>query len=285
MAGCINSSAGTAGMSNKLGNGDTGAEVRALQTLLAEFVGGSGIHIERDGWFDDNTESAVREFQRRVGLVVDGIAGPKTLAALRSGQRPPLLLTQADIDAAAATLGVPVAALMAVNAVESSGLGFLADGHPVVLFERHIMYARLSAAGHDADALAARYPDLVSRRRGGYKGGAQEWFRLNLACQIDRAIACESASWGTFQIMGYHWRALGYDSIDAFVAAMSRDEAAQLDAFVRFIRADAGLHKALKARKWADFAQRYNGPAYKSNLYDIKLARAYARHAAEAPPA
>lgn len=265
----------------KLVKGDTGADVRELQVRLAN----SGFSVEQDGWFGDNTEAAVREFQRRVGLVADGIAGPKTMAALQLGQKPGRLLGQADIDAAAEKLGVQVAALMAVNEVESRGEGFL-SGNPVVLFERHVKYERLADAGRDADALAARYPNLVNRRRGGYKGGAQEWYRLNLARQIDQAIANESASWGAFQIMGYHWRGLGYESIDDFVAAMSRNEAAQLDAFVRFIEADTGLHKALKARKWADFAKGYNGPAYKANLYDAKLQRAYERHAAaEAVPA
>ncbi|MNL61260.1 hypothetical protein D3C87_1851660 [compost metagenome] len=35
------------------------------------------------------------------------------------------------------------------------------------------------------------------------------------------------------------------------------------------------MHKALLGRKWADFARRYNGPAYKENDYDTKLAKAY----------
>ncbi|MEG6992119.1 N-acetylmuramidase domain-containing protein, partial [Pseudomonas aeruginosa] len=48
--------------------------------------------------------------------------------------------------------------------------------------------------------------------------------------------------------------------------------------FVRFIEADPALLKALKGRKWAEFARRYNGPAYARNLYDVKLERAYARH-------
>lgn len=265
----------------KLVKGDTGADVRALQVRLAN----AGFSVEQDGWFGDNTEAAVREYQRRVFLVADGIAGPKTQAAL-AGQTTTHLLGQTDIDVAADILGVQVAALMAVNEVESRGEGFLVPGQPVVLFERNVMHARLADAGQDADALAARYPNLVNRKRGGYRGGAQEWYRLNLARQIDQAIANESASWGGFQIMGYHWRALGYESIDGFVAAMSRNEAAQLDAFVRFIEADTGLHKALKARKWADFAKGYNGPAYKENLYDTKLQRAYERHvAAEAVPA
>ncbi len=266
----------------KLVNGDTGADVRELQMRLTS----AGHAVERDGWFGENTEAAVRAFQRRVGLVADGIAGPKTMAALHIGQRPSFLLSQADIDAAAETLGVQVPALMAVNEIESRGEGFLPGGQPVVLFERHVMHQRLADAGKDAEALAARYPDLVNTKRGGYKGGAQEWYRLNLARQIDQDIASESASWGAFQIMGYHWHALGYASIGDFVETVSRNEAAQLDAFVRFILADEALHKALKTRKWADFAKGYNGPAYKANMYDTRLQRAYERHAAaEAVPA
>lgn len=263
-------------MRTKLVKGDTGSDVRELQARLIS----AGHSVERDGWFGDNTEAAVRAFQRRVDLVADGIAGPKTLSALQLGKKHDRLLAQTDIDAAADALGVQVAALMAVNEVESRGEGFLPGGPPVVLFERHVMHKRLSAAGKDADALAARYPDLVNPKRGGYRGGAQEWYRLKLARQIGQDIADESASWGAFQIMGYHWRALGYDSIADFVAAMSRNEAAQLDAFVRFIRSNDGLHKALKARKWAEFAKGYNGPAYKDNLYDTRLQRAYERHAA-----
>ena len=35
------------------------------------------------------------------------------------------------------------------------------------------------------------------------------------------------------------------------------------------------MHDALLGRKWDDFAHRYNGPAYKDNDYDTKLAKAY----------
>lgn len=80
--------------------------------------------------------------------------------------------------------------------------------------------------------------------------------------------------------MGYHWKTLGYASAEAFVIAMERSEDNHLYAFVKFIQADKDLHAALKARKWTEFAKRYNGSAYKENLYDMKLARAYDRHAA-----
>jgi hypothetical protein len=60
---------------------------------------------------------------------------------------------------------------------------------------------------------------------------------------------------------------------------MMAGEAQQLDVFVKFVAGDKALCKALKACKWADVAKLYNGPAYKDNRYDEKLAEAYARHA------
>lgn len=184
-------------------------------------------------------------------------------------------LTAAAIETAAARLGVEVAALAAIDDIESRDAGFLPDGRPRILYERHVMVKRLKKAGVDADVFAARYPALVNREPGGYKGGAAEWYRLSLARDIDRGCADESTSWGRYQIMGYHWLALGYADIEAFVAAMSESEDAQLEAFCRFIEADPALHQALKDRDWKKFARIYNGPNFKQNAYDAKLAAAY----------
>lgn len=257
--------------------GDTGDEVRVLQNRLNH----AGMTVEADGWYGDTTEAAVKAFQRRAGLVEDGIAGLKTLALLNTGKPDARLLSHADLERAAQRLDVAVACVCAVNEVESRGHGFLPDGRPVILFERHVMYERLVKHGHDADAIAQRNPAVVSKARGGYTGGAAEYMRLAAASNIDAASAIESASWGLFQIMGYHWETLGYASAEAFATAMRESEAQQLDAFVRFIEADPALHKALKSRKWAEFARIYNGPAYKENMYDLKLARAYDRHNVE----
>lgn len=254
-----------------------GAEVAQLQRLLIE----AGFKVAADGWYGAETAAAVRQFQQRAGLVADGIAGPKTLAALRTRERDDKLLSENDLVRAAERLGIPLAALKAVNTVESRGRGFLDDGRPVILYERHIAYRRRKETGDDADALAARYPNVINPARGGYAGGSAEWSRLATSRQVLDTffgIPEESCSWGQFQIMGYHWRDLGYASVDAFVSAMSRSEGEQLEAFRCFIEADPALLKALKARKWADFARLYNGPAYKENLYDVKLARAFERY-------
>jgi hypothetical protein len=230
--------------------------------------------------YDQATVQAVKALQVNRGLVVDGIAGPKTFVALSAG-RLEHHLTGADLEKAAVALGVELAAVRAVNEVESKGHGMLSEGKAVILFERHVFWKRLDAAGIDPAPAAAKWPSLVSRQRGGYQGGAAEYVRLRTACMIDRAAALESCSWGAFQIMGYHWQALGYTSVEDFVARMDKSEGEQLEAFVRFIANDKGLLAALKARQWAKFARLYNGPAYAENLYDIKLARAYAKYAGE----
>jgi peptidoglycan hydrolase-like protein with peptidoglycan-binding domain len=259
-----------------LRQGDTGSDVRALQTALRRLAPG----LAADGWFGPATHAAVLAAQQTLGLVADGIAGPKTLRALALGAKPPALLGTGDLQRAADQLGVPLAAVQAVNEVESRGQGFLADGRPVILFERHIMYRQLAAAGLPADRYLATAPSVVGKTRGGYLGGAAEHARLNQARAINEDCAIASASWGAFQIMGFHWPQLGYASAQHFERHMQRSEGDQLDAFVRFVLADPALHSALQAGKWAKFAARYNGPAWRDNFYDVRLARAFDRYSA-----
>ncbi|MDE1139758.1 N-acetylmuramidase domain-containing protein [Paraburkholderia tropica] len=256
--------------------GDHGADVGLLQTRLIRAGYALGVsHV-----YDAATEAAVTALQKKTGLVVDGIAGPKTYAALATGQRDPKHLADADLVRAADTLGVPLACVRAVNEVETTGSGYLVDGRPKILFERHVFWRRLKARGIDPAPIAARYPTIVSQTPGGYQGGQAEYTRLASAELIDPAAAYESASWGAFQVMGENWERLSYASIDEFVSRMENSEADQLDAFVRFVAADSGLVAALKARKWAAFAKGYNGPDFARNLYDVKLSRAYDKYAA-----
>lgn len=266
-----------------LRHGDRSQAVRHLQITLNN----NGARLIVDGHYGDTTEVAVRAYQLSIGLVADGIAGPKTRAAL-AGNDCQQLLKNVDLVNAAQRLDVPLATVYAVNEVESKGRGFLDIGKPVILFERHIMYRQLSKARHEsdnltdlkrrADQLAAAHPAIVNPKAGGYVGGNAEHQRLGSARVLNDLAALESASWGAFQIMGFHWKRLGYAGAEDFVATMSANESQQFDAFVRFIETDPALYKALKARKWAEFAKLYNGPDYQRNLYDIKLQRAYERH-------
>ena len=59
-----------------------GLKVEFLQKRLLEL--GYRLPSGADGWFGPETEAAVKEFQRRNGLEVDGIVGPITWACLKN---------------------------------------------------------------------------------------------------------------------------------------------------------------------------------------------------------
>lgn len=176
--------------------------------------------------------------------------------------------TDAAQSRAANILGVDLSTVKAVAKVESAGAGFLPDGRPKILFERHI-FSRLTQRAHDISN-----PDLSSHKPGGYLGGADEYSRLYRAVQLDGDAAVQSASWGAFQIMGFNWRECGERSLIGFLLAMHHDADAHLALFVRFIL-HRELAKHLRDHDWAGFAAKYNGPAYAKNHYDTRLRVAY----------
>jgi putative chitinase len=63
------------------------AEIKALQEALLDKGFNPG---KADGDFGLGTQSAVMAFQRSEGLLADGVAGPRTLAALNQTAAPPL---------------------------------------------------------------------------------------------------------------------------------------------------------------------------------------------------
>ena len=77
-----------------LGKGNAGEDVKLIQNALAKcgfnkenFGGGMKVgcdkdHTKCDGKFNTETAKAVREFQKSVGITMDGLVGPKTLAKL-----------------------------------------------------------------------------------------------------------------------------------------------------------------------------------------------------------
>jgi peptidoglycan hydrolase-like protein with peptidoglycan-binding domain len=68
---------------NMLKIGDRGGDVRNLQRALM-FLGFDLRTYGADSIYGSETESAVRSFQKKHVLVVDGIAGPETLGKINS---------------------------------------------------------------------------------------------------------------------------------------------------------------------------------------------------------
>lgn len=259
-------------------------------TTLCEMLHQLGYNVKITDSFSLDVDAAVKQFQARNYLVVDGIVGPKTWQKLYALCPEILyhndkLLSESDLIDFASRHGLELAVVKAVNEVESGGKGFLMNAKPVILFEGHVFFRELQKRGIDP----RRYMNAGNRdvlydkwTRNFYLGGVREYDRLHKAIQISdadsfRQAALSSASWGSFQIMGFHAKSLGYADVDDFVNKMNLHEREHLDAFGRFLQVN-GLVPYLASRQWAKFAERYNGAGYKQNKYDTKLEKAYLKY-------
>ena len=261
-------------------------EVYFLEELLQKM----GYEIYVSTYFGVDTDKAVKNFQQKNDLVVDGIVGLKTWSKLLAQENQIFdsnskLLSEQDLIDFAQRYDLELAAVKAVNEIESNGKGFLVGDKPRILFEGHIFWRQLEAKGIDpknyvsedsANVLYKKWTRIF------YVGGLGEYDRMNKAAALDdhpdfKASAQASASWGMFQIMGYHFKSLGYTSVDAFVEKMFEHEREHLAAFGKFLEVNK-LLKHLRSKNWAAFARGYNGPGYAANKYDIKLAKAYAKY-------
>ncbi|HKY27503.1 MAG TPA: N-acetylmuramidase family protein [Pyrinomonadaceae bacterium] len=279
--------------------GSSGPEVSNLQQRLKELgFDPNGV----DGNFGPGTQAALIAFQKAKGLEPDGKAGPNTLAALNlngnqgsatgttgtttatvttgtagaagagAAAAVSKLLNEDDYKQAAEQLNCEIAAIKAVAEVESRGAGFLPDGRPKILFERHKFHA-FTGGKFDAS-----HPDISNKKAGGYgMGGAHQWDRFNEAFALNPNAAIKACSWGKFQVMGFNFNICGFENLDDFRAAMSKSEGEHLKAFCCFIDS-TNLAGALRNKKWAKLAEGYNGADYRINKYDTKLAAAYKKY-------
>lgn len=194
---------------------------------------------------------------------------PNTFNDFKGKAKP---LDDIDLPKLGRLVGVGEDEIHAFLDVETKGHGFDAQGRPRILFERHIFYRQVSASKRAAAVKA----ELANARPGGYGKESAQYGRLKRAMEIDPVAALMSCSWGLGQVMGFNHQLAGFDSVEAMVRAMMDDEEAQLLAAINFIK-NTGLGDELRRHDWAGFAKGYNGPAYKRNAYDRKLANAYAK--------
>lgn len=181
------------------------------------------------------------------------------------------------VKAVAGETGLEFAALLAVCRVESGGVVTSSIGgreEPLIRFEGHYFHRLLPAVKRNRAIVAG----LAHARAGAVKNPrsqAARWKMLGEAIEIDRPAALASTSWGVGQVMATHWRWLGYASIDAMVHDVRAGVEGQVRLMARYIL-KAKLDARLAEHDWAGFARAYNGPGYRRNRYDRKMAEAYA---------
>lgn len=205
---------------------------------------------------------------------IDGLWGKLTESGIMLGftDGPDTPLCDADYDISSQRLGVPKAHIKALAEVEAGGAGFSA-GKPKILPEPHI-FSKLTDRKFDSS-----HPTVSYRSWGERPYPKTQDLRYDLLLQMIRLspmAGFSSASYGKFQILGSNFKSCGYDSPMKFAFDNSKDEKTQLAAFENFLRGN-NIVSALKSGDWATVARKYNGPAYRKNSYDTKLAAAAAK--------
>lgn len=223
----------------------------------------------------------LKALQSILGVTADGAWGPNTKRAFVNAfiNKNAQAITDYDYEQAAHRLGCTRAQIKAFAKIESGGSSFSINGRPKILFEAHY-FSRLTNSRYDRS-----HPSISSRRwnrRLYARHMPGRYNRLAKAVSLNIDAGLSSASWGKFQIMGSHWKKLGYECAWDFVMKMVASEKNHLDAFVRFIEVNKlkGKLKQAKANNPTScipVVKSYNGPAFAKNNYHRKLAREIAR--------
>lgn len=193
-------------------------------------------------------------------------------------------LTEKDYAEVAEELGVEVAAIKAVVDIEAgvAHKGFWMQGKPLINFDLSMYRRAAGKYGVSLSKARSKSPVIFAkpniRKYGSQQAGQQA--RLDAARALHEASAIEGTFWGMFQIGGFNWKRLGFESAAEMAAEMSKSERAQLEIFARFIR-EFNMLDDLRNKNWLGFALKYNGPRARKRGYHTRMAKAYAKHKAD----
>lgn len=151
----------------------------------------------------------------------------------------------------------------AVALLESNGSGYLGNGFPVIRFEKHVFKRYLNKT---------KVPPHSLRKAECLTGTG--WNTYQDALKINEHCAKLATSFGLFQIMGFNFALVGYNSVEDFVEAAETSVENQIEAFCKYV-VNTGCMTAIKDKDFGKFAYKYNGPNYRVNKYDEKLKRLY----------
>lgn len=172
------------------------------------------------------------------------------------------MITELDYIQLSQDFGLPISSVKAIDEVESNGIGFdKKTGKIIIQFEPHY-FKRISRLVSGLWAL--NKVDVQTK----------EWEAFNNAYKLNPTAAMESTSIGRMQVMGEHWKRLGFKSIGAMWDFAKKSEKNQLWLGLKFIQTDTYLFVALLKKDWKEVARRYNGKNYWVLGYDKKLAKA-----------
>lgn len=177
--------------------------------------------------------------------------------------------------------------LKAIIAVEAGGSGFNSDNSLRIRFEAHVVL-------RDFPYMTNRWFKLESpvylNHFYKFPSGSNLWRKLHTGNQWDEYNgllvasfqighkAFDYISMGRWQIMGFHYAKLGFNSSIEMFTFMSTSDSNDTQTGLRFIKSDWNLVSALQQRDLIRFIKGYNGVSGNSvQVYLDRFNQEYAR--------
>lgn len=149
--------------------------------------------------------------------------------------------------------------LKAFIAVESGGRGFAENGKLIIQFEPAWFKRKAPYAPSGKWSL-----NKIDRQ-------AAEWEAFNDAFKLDPNAAMESTSIGLPQIMGFHYKRLGFDTVGKMWDFFKVSEQNQIECLIVFLCTDPRLYKAVQEKDWHMIAYIYNGAGYAAQAHRLGI--------------
>jgi hypothetical protein len=173
-------------------------------------------------------------------------------------------LTQSDKVKLSEEFGVKISSINKVISVESGGKGFDDETGKIIIQFEPSWFKRQSP--YTPSGLWSL--NKVERQK-------EEWKAFNDAFSKDPDGAMKSTSIGLMQVMGFHWKDIGFKSVGEMWDYAKESEHNQLRLGILFIRKNKKMFEAFKdltkMKNCRTFAYYYNGEKYEEYNYHNKL--------------
>ena len=174
------------------------------------------------------------------------------------------MITKSELNILGIEFGLSIASIKAIIAVESGGKGFDSTTSKIIIqFEPHWFKRK------------APYTPSGKWSLNGVERQEKEWIAFNNAFAMNPNAAMESTSIGLMQVMGFHYKLLGFKKVGDMWDFAKKSEMNQLWLGLKFIQSNKKMHQALKTNDFSTFAYYYNGPLYRKYNYHNRLNDAY----------
>ena len=260
----------TAGTSNKSGD-----DVLTILTPGEQLLNLSDSPVSVDGlnWYQVTVKSS-----GQTGFVAEAVDGNMLVGLWTEPITSNGKDTKQIISEFANAHGIEPNVLLAVLQIESGGNAFNSFGKPVARFELHVFVNYLNESEKaqfnqyfEENGWQHHLANLGNGLEQFHGNQEKEYKVLELAKSINKEAAYKSASYGMAQLMGFNFKACGFNSAEELFNAFCLSEAEQALAFCRFL---GNKLEPLRSKDFKTFASWYNGPG-QVDRYAALMLQAY----------